>query len=98
MNARAVLLAAIQIVRKAPKKLSVEVPPDQVVKELESLIGWISPELECSNIVKVTRCKSCSNYHRYKKKGAFKAVPFYACSLDMKRRDPEFFCKDGIEK
>lgn len=98
MNARSVLEAAIQIVNKAPKMLNTSIPPKQVSADLTDLLGWISPDLECKDIVRVVRCKNCDNYKRYRKKNAFKAVPFYACSLDMSRRDPEFFCKDGIRK
>lgn len=98
MNARNVLKAAIQIVSKAPKNLSVEVPPKIVAKDLSSLLSWISPELECNDIVRVVRCKNCSYYRRFKKKGAFKSTPFYACKLDMSRREPEYYCKDGMAR
>ena len=98
MNARSVLKAAIQIVNKAPKTLNTEIPPKKVAEDLEDLIGWISPDLECRDIVKVVRCKHCAYYRRFKKKGEFKSVPFYACKLDMSKRDPEFYCKDGVAR
>lgn len=69
-----------------------------VVSGLEGVVKWIHPELTTKDITKVVRCKKCRHYKTYKKKGAFKATPFKACSLDMKRRDPMFYCGDGEEK
>lgn len=67
----------------------------EVVSGLESVVKWIHPEITTEDIVRVVRCKKCRHYKTYKKKGAFKATPFKACSLDMKKRDPMFYCGSG---
>ena len=66
-----------------------------IATELDKVAKWVYPDLQTEDISIVVRCKRCKYYKRYRKKGALKQVPFYACSKDMKRRDPMFFCKDG---
>lgn len=68
---------------------------EEVAQGLESVVKWIHPELTTEDIVRVVRCERCQHYKTYKKKGAFKATPFKACELDMKRRPPMFYCRDG---
>ena len=75
----------------AGEKVSIK----QVAEELNKVTQWMYEELRTEDIEKVVRCKYCKHYKKYKKKGALKAVAFYACSKDMKKRDPMFFCKDG---
>lgn len=70
----------------------------EVLSGLENIVKWIHPELTTEDIARVVRCKKCRYYRTYKKKGAFKATPFKACSLDMKRRDPMFYCGSGEVK
>lgn len=61
----------------------------------KKLLGWLYKDLTTECIQKVTRCYDCRYYKKYKKKGAAKGVPFYACSIDKNKRRPDFFCKDG---
>lgn len=68
-----------------------------VIGSLERLVKWMYPELSPEDIEKVVRCKRCRFYKRYKKKGSLKGQTFRACSKDMQKRDPMFFCKDGEE-
>lgn len=69
-----------------------------VADHLERVVKWVSPELETRDIVRVVRCKNCIYYKKYRRKGAYKTVPFMACSKDMKKREPTFFCKDGVRE
>lgn len=69
-----------------------------IVNALEKVVSWIHPELSSDDIAKVVRCNRCKHYKTYRKKGAFKPQTFKACCLDMRPRDPMFFCKDGEER
>jgi hypothetical protein len=71
---------------------------DDVANELDKVSKWLYKDFHTEDIDKVVRCKKCKYYKKYKKKGAFKAQVFQACSKDMKKRDPMFFCKDGEER
>lgn len=71
---------------------------DDVANELDKVSKWLYRDFYTEDIDKVVRCKKCKHYKKYKKKGAFKARVFQACSKDMKKRDPMFFCKDGEER
>lgn len=66
-----------------------------IIVSMNKLLGWLYKDLTTDNIEKITRCYDCRYYKKYKKKGALKSAPFYACSQDKKRRRPDFFCKDG---
>lgn len=66
-----------------------------VIDSLERLVDWCCADLDTSDITKVVPCSKCVHYKRYKKKNVFKAEVFRACELDMKRRQPNFYCKDG---
>lgn len=91
---RAVSLISI-VARKSAKY---DVEATQVIDELTRLKGWAYPELTTEDFVKVTRCKRCKFYKRYKKKGDRKSAPFYACSLSMIKRPEDFYCGEGKEK
>ena len=69
-----------------------------VADNLEHIANWMYPELSTEDIAKVVRCKKCRYYKKYKKKGTLKGAAFYACSKDMQKRDPMFFCKEGEEQ
>lgn len=70
-----------------------------VADKLETVSKWVYPELSADDIELVVHCKNCRYYKRFKKKGdLLKARAFFACTKDMSRRDPEFFCKDGDRK
>lgn len=69
-----------------------------IIASMNRLLGWLYKDLTTDNIEKITRCYDCKYYKKYKKKGALKATPFYACSQDKKKRRPDFFCKDGEPK
>lgn len=88
-------ITLIGIVAKKSAKNAVEAA--LTIDELTKLKGWAYPELTTDDIVRVVRCSKCKNYKKYKKKGDPKAAPFYACSLNMTKRDPDFYCKDGME-
>lgn len=70
-----------------------------VADRLEILAKWVYPELSADDIELVVHCRNCRYYKRFKKKGdLLKARAFFACTKDMSRRDPGFFCKDGDRK
>lgn len=70
-----------------------------VADKLETVSKWVYPELSADDIELVVHCRNCRYYKRFKKKGdLLKARAFFACTKDMSRRDPEFFCKDGDRK
>ena len=83
------------VAAKSPKNA---VEAELLAKELLHLKGWAYPELTTEDFVKVTRCKRCKFYRKYKKKGDRKSVPFYACSLNMIKRPEDFYCGEGKEK
>ena len=62
------------------------------------LKNWVYPQLAIEDVQKVTHCKDCKHYKRYRKKDCPKLASFYACSLTKIKRNPDFFCKDGAEK
>lgn len=68
-----------------------------VANALDRVSKWVYKELCTDDITKVTRCRNCKFYKKYKKKTGFKPQVFQACSKDMQKRDPSFFCKDGDE-
>lgn len=68
-----------------------------VIDTLKKTSSWMYPDLSTDDIAKVIRCKNCKYYRKYKKKGDLKSSAFYACSQDMRKRPPDFFCKDGDE-
>ena len=75
----------------------VSVSLQKVVRAMNRQAQWVYPELSTSDIAKVVRCKNCIHYKKYRRKGWGQSAAIYACSLDMKQRDPLFFCKDGEE-
>ena len=83
------------VAAKSPKN---SVEAELLTKELLNLKGWAYPELTTEDFVKVTRCKRCKFYRKYKKKGDRKSAPFYACSLNMIKRPEDFYCGEGKEK
>lgn len=83
------------IVKKSVKSAA---EADLLTAELRKLKGWAYPQLTTEDMVKVTRCKRCQYYKKYKKKGDRKSLPVWACSIDKVKRDPEFYCASAIEK
>lgn len=71
---------------------------EDIADALDKMSKWLYKDFHTEDIDRVVRCKKCKFYKKYKKKGSFKAQVFQACSKDMKRRDPMFFCKDGDER
>lgn len=70
----------------------------QVISNLDQVCSWLYSDFSTDDIAKVVRCKHCRYYKKFKQKDAPKALPFWACTIDKKKRDPMYFCKDGIEK
>lgn len=70
----------------------------QVITELSQVAAWMYPELSSDEITKVVRCKNCQNFRTYKQKGALKPRPFQACRYNLDQRDPEYYCKNGLER
>lgn len=66
-----------------------------LLSSLNKLVGWLYKDLTTESIERVVHCYDCQYYKKYKKKGALKSATFYACSHDMKKRRPDFYCKDG---
>lgn len=96
----------IRILRKIAKEnpeksfsnsLGEKVTVKELADELDKILNWLYKDFSTTDIAKVVYCKNCRYYKKYKRKGAFKAQIFQACSKDMKKRDPMFFCKDGEE-
>lgn len=81
----------------ASKSVKQSTEATNLVKELSKLKDWAYPQLTTADMVRVVRCRKCKFYKRYKKKGDPKAVAFYACSLDKKKRDEDFYCGEGKE-
>lgn len=71
---------------------------DEVATALDKISKWVYADFYAEDIDKVVRCKNCKFYKKYRKKNAFKAHSFQACSKDKKKRDPMFFCKEGEER
>ncbi len=66
-----------------------------VLSSMSKLSEWVDHELSSDELVKVVRCKQCRYYKKYRKKDAYKQATFYACSKDMQKRKPDFYCGDG---
>lgn len=67
-----------------------------VADKLETVSKWVYPGLSSDDVTLVVRCKKCKFYKKFKKKGdTLKPKIIYACSKDMKPRDPMFFCGEG---
>lgn len=88
-------VSLLELVAKKSVKSAAEA--DTIIEELKHLKGWAYPALTTEDIVRVVRCKRCKHYKKYKKKNDRKTQPFYACSLNKIKRDPDYFCKDGAE-
>lgn len=72
---------------------------NDIANRLEITSKWVYPQLSSDSIELVVHCRNCRYYKQFKKKGdMLKAKSFFACTKDMSRRDPEFFCKDGDRK
>lgn len=71
---------------------------DDIANELDKVSKWLYKDFYTEDIDKVVRCKKCKYYKKYKKKDDRKSPPFWACRLTKIKRDPEFYCKEGIEK
>ena len=69
-----------------------------IQEEFKRIISWLYPKLDSSDICIVVRCKNCKHYKKYTLGEGMKSQKYYACDKDKIHKDPEFFCKDGIEK
>lgn len=70
----------------------------KAIEVLELMANWLYKDMRTGDVRRVTTCRNCQNYKRYKRKNDIKGVPFYACSIDRVRREPDFFCANGMEK
>lgn len=86
-------VALLKLVAQKSTKSSGEA--QLIIEELTRLKGWAYPGLTTADIQQVVRCKNCKNYKKYKKKDDRKSAPFYACSLNMIKRPPDFYCGEG---
>lgn len=84
--------SVLEVLKKYPSDTTI------LQAELHKMQSWLYPGLTTDDMKMVVRCKNCRFYKRYKKKGAPKIPAFYACSITKTKRDPEFYCKDGMEK
>lgn len=98
MTLKQLIDSAVAIVERAPNRLPVEVPPDIVATELKKLRDWMYPDLETGNVQLVVKCYQCTHYRKFKKKDQPRSRSFFACDIDMAKRDGDFFCKDGVQK
>lgn len=112
MNAKHILQICIktlkQIQKENPNKVfkvqgygancDSKVQVSEVIDEAEKLYNWCYHGLDATDLQKVTRCKDCEYYKRFKKKTAYKPQVKYLCTLDKKERGPEFYCANAIEK
>ena len=57
---------------------------EDIADALDKMSKWLYKDFHTEDIDRVVRCKKCKFYKKYKKKGAFKAQAFQACSKDMK--------------
>lgn len=71
------------------------VPYRDAITELKRVREWLYPELRTGDVQLVVRCKNCTHYKRFKKKGSIKPVYRYLCELDKVARPEDFFCKNG---
>ena len=75
------------------------VPVQEVSEDFDRLCKWLEPneDFDSKDIVKVCRCKNCIWYKKFRNKngGLVKNPVIFLCKLDMKPKDPSFFCKSG---
>ena len=95
-------IVAIELKQHPGRKIKVDneyVQLNQVIKELEDLENWCyKDELD---IRKVTRCRDCKHYKRYKHrdpKNPHSHSVVYACEYDKMQRKPEYYCARGEER
>lgn len=72
-----------------------------VAKEFDLLCKWLQPseDFDSKDIVKVCRCKDCLWYRKFRKKGSsWVKNTVYLCKMDMKPKDPTFYCKAGTPR
>lgn len=70
---------------------------EQLKHECSSIKNWCYQEE--IDIQKVTRCKNCVNYRKFKTKsrdGRAKIVQL--CALDKKPKQPDYYCSDARER
>lgn len=78
------------------KKSGTEILYSELESSLKQILGWcFKGDVE---VAKITRCKNCTNYRRYRKKGARKSLGIYLCRLDKKQKSPEHFCAYGEQE
>ena len=79
---------------KAGEKATIQ----DIIDCLSKMKGWLYPGLYPSSIVKVTRCKDCAHYKKYKRKTGAKGDTFYACSKTKVQHPPTYYCADGEDR
>lgn len=70
---------------------------EEIADNLDRVSKWLYKDFHADDVAKVVRCERCKYYKKYRKKGVRKASTFRACSKDMRKHDPMFFCRDGEE-
>lgn len=66
-------------------------------QKIEEMAEMVYTKLDTSSIRMVTLCKDCAHYKRFRSKKSPKKVT-YLCELDKTTRDPDFYCKNGLER
>lgn len=81
---------------KTPSKKSGDMSYKELCNEISALLGWACPEIETDRLKKIIPCRKCVHYKKFKKRSESKRA-MLLCSIDMSKKDPDFYCKDGEE-
>lgn len=71
---------------------------DDVAAEMKKVLNWLYQPMDTGDIQKVVHCSGCRFWVTQKEKEGYLTKNYKVCKLDNLKRDPDFFCKAGIEK
>lgn len=104
------LKAVLELAEKAYCKKAKENPAGKIkasgesvlysdaAKELRKVASFVYPCLDTKDVCQIVRCEKCKYYKKYRKKGSIKRIVKCLCSIDKIEREPDFYCKNGVEK
>lgn len=110
LSVKSMLLMADKVVRvmskREPERMLTINGESASLKELSEKLHkfclWVEPvgTFQSSDIEHVCRCKDCEWYRKFKQKGVkgSKLQIIRMCKLNMRQRNPDFYCADGIPR
>lgn len=103
MNVQLAFRTCLALLEKQPKGATLTLGKTKVdcaeaYDAMNRVAGWCFPGLNSDQFEKVVRCQDCTNYRKFRKKGAPKKSAQYLCAIDKTRRDPQYFCGDAQER